>query len=158
MGGQPVWLASVSIRHRDRPALLVPTNEQSRSQRAVILDVLRQALEGVGDPEHERGFRMCSTTCIHRKLDSIEMAGLPSSWDDTPPDSLAGGPLEVLWEKGIRSPASTRPCSNPKRLPISAAQPKLYLPGDCGRCPSCLARVQMRDEAMAAWRRRKGIK
>lgn len=138
MNGAPVWLASLSWR---RYGAIVPTDEWAPSRRKRLLEHLRDQLRGVGDPARERAFRMCSTLCIHRALSKAEELQLPASWWTEPAVDLAGGSLEILYERGCASPLSTRPCHNPTREPISPANPKLYFPLDCGDCPPCRARA-----------------
>lgn len=100
------------------------------------------ALRGVGDETRQRAFRMNVTYCIHRAVSAEERAIIAQSpaWCNAP-GGLAGGPVEVLWTRGIPHREAAMPCHNPGRLVISASRPDLWLPSDCGRCPPCLARA-----------------
>jgi hypothetical protein len=136
MDGWPVWLASLSFR--DRFGKIVPTEKWSENVRREAERSIDVLLEGVGNPLMERQFRMCITMCRHRALSTRENEDLPQWWKDTPSIDLAGGPIEVLWHKGIPETLSTQPCRNPIKEPLST--PGTYLPLDCGKCDSCLAR------------------
>ena len=140
MDGWPVWLASLSIR--DRHGQIVPTGRwegftMPRAQASI--DTL---LDGVGDPAHERSFRMCVTLCRHRALTTEEADHLPEDWWTTPARDLAGGPVEVLWSVGVPETPSTQPCANPTKVPMG---PGLYFPDDCGACETCAARATCRS-------------
>lgn len=99
--------------------------------------VLRGILHGVGNPERERLFRMNLTLCVHRVLSEEEKEALPAACKAYRPSHLAGGPIEVISETEPGA-LSTRPCDSPRKRPISAG---VWIPGDCGDCPSCLARL-----------------
>jgi hypothetical protein len=101
-----------------------------------------KALGGIGDERRERFFRMCVTACLHRGLTDAELAGLPASWHQAPAIDIAGGPVEVLWSKGIPDVLSARPCDHPTRKPFDPRRraTELWIPLDCGACPSCVAR------------------
>jgi len=107
----------------------------------------KTVLGGAGDPERERFFRMCITACLHRGVTQSELRRLPQWWHDAPAVDLAGGPLEVLWSKGVPDILSAQPCAQPCRKLLDPRRPDLYLPLDCGTCPSCLARIQARCPA-----------
>jgi len=150
MNGRPVWLASISLRYAKNFDRIIGTGEWMPMERKEARSILNLALAGVGDMGRERGFRMCATACVHRALTDAEREALPPSWDDTPPDSLAGAPVEILWEVGPEQPLSTRPCADPYRLELPG-QPHLYFPEDCKRCETCRARIEYRERAMRAW-------
>lgn len=100
--------------------------------------LLRHALQGVGDLSREKLFRMNITVCIHRGtlLEERELLkGLPPG--------MAGAPVEILQEQGIRTQISARPCLRPSRKLCDPARPDLWIPVDCGVCPSCLARKEV---------------
>jgi hypothetical protein len=106
--------------------------------------IYEHALLGVGDQELERGFRMCATLCVHRALTDAEIAAMP---DDcrAPAVDLAGGPVEVLWRTpGVKDALSTQPCTAPTRVQLPGSDnPELWIPNDCGECPSCAARAAL---------------
>lgn len=130
-----MWLASISLR--DRFGKIIPTENWDDRMRATMESLLDRLLEGVGDPLRERQIRMCITMCRHRAITQREFERLPQWWHDAPAVDLAGGPLEVMWHKGIPETLSTQPCVNPTKEPFGGG---LYLPVDCGECPSCRAR------------------
>lgn len=144
MDGWPVWLASTSLR--DRHGRIVGTEKWSAEQMTVAQAGLDTLLDGIGNRESERSFRMCITLCRHRALTSAEADRLPESWWTEPARDLAGGPVEVLWSRGITETLSTQPCANPIRRPMS---PGLYFPEDCGKCESCVARATCRAKIPA---------
>lgn len=149
MGGQPVWLASVSRRSviTDR---FVPVVRWTPDQMSEARHLMEQALRGVGDKSRQRRFRMNVTLCLHRALTDEEVALLPGGCAFTPVN-LAGGPVEVLWET-VPGGESTNPCRNPTRQPFPGEpfDPDLWLPIDCGKCPPCLARKRYEEEAIAS--------
>jgi hypothetical protein len=140
MDGWPVWLASLSIR--DRNGNVAPTEKWSAERMDAAQASIDTLLSGLGDQEHERSFRMCVTLCRHRALTANEADELPNDWWTTPAEDLAGGPVEVLWSRGIPSRPSTEPCANPTKVPLA---PGLFFPEDCGVCPSCAARKACRS-------------
>lgn len=131
-----MWLASASMR--DKVGRIWPASkwpDEVMDQVSASLGVL---LEGVGDPEREREFRMCITLCRHRALSQEEHDGLPQWWHDAPAFDIAGGPVEVRWHKGIPEVQSAQPCVKPSREYIR--WPDQWLPVDCGQCEPCKAR------------------
>lgn len=156
MDGRPVWLASVSLRDKKGSPILTPKWSEGTMRRAQ--DALHAVVAGIGDPERERCFRMQVTVCLHRALSDSEIARLPDSWHRAPPVDLAGGPVEILWSKGIRDIPSCKPCVAPTKTPISALtgvrndDPDAWFPNDCGTCEPCHARTTIHDAAMAEWR------
>ena len=140
MQGRPVWLASVS--RRDANNQIIATGAWSKRERKRLTEYLRSdVLAGVGDPTVERVFRMNVTLCIHRLCTPAEVERAMVTWAGKEHRDLAGQPIEVLEEIGCESPASTRPCENPRRLVVMQERPDLWLPQDCGRCASCRARA-----------------
>lgn len=140
MGGWPVWLASASLR--DRSGNIRPAKDWNEDTVVRVSESLDVCLDGVGDPNHEREFRMCITLCRHRALTQDEFDRLPEWWHEHPAVDLAGGPVEVLWSKNVPETPGTMPCHNPGRDHIS---PGLWLPTDCGVCPPCRARAEVRS-------------
>lgn len=144
MDGRPVWLASVSIR--DRHGNLVPSSEWRQDRRTVerLEKIARKVLWGVGDETAERYFRMPITACFHRALTAEEEAGLPLDWQDSPPIDMAGGGVETFWSK-VGDPLTIQPCHNPGRVPIPREpNPDIYTIEECGKCPPCKARLEVR--------------
>lgn len=103
------------------------------------IEVLHEVLDGVGQPDRERLFRMNITLCLHRGATPEEVAGLPASWHEDA-SGMAGGPVEVLWERGVKALGSAMPCESPGRKVVVPGRLDLWVPDDCGRCVSCLAR------------------
>lgn len=137
MNGQPVWLASISRTRPNGKTLYVP--EWSPSQMRECERRLRELVEGVGNPDRERLFRMNVTLCLHRAAADHEVAAQPSWFLTAPGCGLAGGPVEVLSETEPGSP-STRPCANPRRQMIYRDNLHAWIPRDCGTCEPCRAR------------------
>lgn len=116
---------------------------QWRKKYFEIAEILAHGqLEGVGDPECERAFAMNVTFCIHRALTPDEESRLPSDWEATP-GGLAGGPLRVLWSRGIPHRPAAMPCESPGQKIIAPDRPDLWVPTDCGHCPPCVARAEI---------------
>jgi hypothetical protein len=139
MDGQPVWLCSVS--HYSRASKrIVATGQWPKYHFEFAERLAHAALDGVGDPARERAFRMNITFCIHRAVSSGEKANLPASWSRAL-GGMAGGPVEVLWSRGIEHRPASMPCESPRRLIIEAARPDLWVPEDCGQCAPCRARA-----------------
>lgn len=88
----------------------------------------------------ERLCRFPITYNLSRALTERERAALPAYAQGVCPVTLAGAPLQVLREKGVPFVLSAQPCASPLRIPIDTARPHLWRAGDCGDCPSCLAR------------------
>ena len=148
MDGQPVWLASLSRSNpitRER----LPTTRWSPEQFAEAEDLLSDVLDGVGDESAQRSFRMQITLCRHRRVSDEEQARLPMDFWDAPPVGLAGGPVAILWET-VPGSLSTKPCANPRRKALSLTDPDLWIPIECGECPSCLARARLDADVLVA--------
>ncbi len=143
MSGRPVWLASISrtsASGRVVSALKYPQRIAKEAQQ-----LLEGVLRGVGDPSRERGFQMCITQCVHRSLSDEEIAQLPAAWCDAPALDVAGGPVRVLYSRGIPPTLSTEPCENFERAPIGqldSTNEPLWMPVECGACGPCVARAQ----------------
>jgi len=137
MQGQPVWLCSVS--HYDKTGLLT-TGTWSKDDFALAERLAHSALAGVGNPARERGFRMNITFCIHRAINAEEETALPTCWSGAE-GALAGGPVEVLWSRGIPHCVAAMPCVNPGRMIIDERRPDLWVPTDCGECEPCRGRI-----------------
>jgi hypothetical protein len=101
------------------------------------------ALGGIGDQTRERFFRMCITACLHRGIRPDELASIPKWWHDAEAIDIAGGPVEVLWQKGVPEIPSAMPCHNPGRQ-IIGTRLDLWVPVDCGECEPCIARQNVR--------------
>ena len=139
MDGQPVWLCSVSFAPKGR---IKATGEWSADELALASRLAQSALSGVGDPARQRAFRMNVTYCVHRAVAGEEKSRLPAEWACAP-GGLAGGPVEVLWSRGIEHRPAAMPCREPGRLVLDRSRPDLWVPEDCGRCPPCLARARI---------------
>ncbi len=140
MSGWPVWLASASLR--DRHGTIRPAKDWDPETTARVSATLDVALEGVGDADHEREFRMCITLCRHRALTQEEFEQLPDWWHEADAVDLAGGPVEVLWSRNVPETAGTQPCEHPDKQHIGGG---LWLPFDCGQCSPCRARAEVRS-------------
>ncbi len=140
MEGRPVWLTSLSVWHRDE---LVPTGVWTKRQSTLeaATEVLRDVvLGGVGDASRERLFRMNVTLCLHRGLSEMEEELIGPGCAV----HLAGAPVEVLWEHGVHASAAAQPCENPTHIPLpNSWKHGLWIPGDCGKCGPCLARLEI---------------
>jgi len=144
MDGQPVWLVSGSLR--DHGGAIVQTSRQTGAQRVRVVDAMNEVLDGIGDALHERCFRMNVTICIHRALRAEEEAGLPAAWCAARAIHLAGGPVGLLWSRGVQDKPSVRPCRRPAKEWLTN---QLWIPTDCGRCAPCLARAEIVDRVKA---------
>jgi hypothetical protein len=138
MQGRPVWLASLSRRVPGTDNIRA-TGRWSKKEIEAGYKRLAYALRGVGDPALERLFRMNVTLCLHRAATVEEVAGLPASWHGDEA-GLAGGPIEVLWSKGIEVTDSCLPCKSPKHYVVDRSRPDLWVPIDCRQCGPCRAR------------------
>jgi hypothetical protein len=138
MNGQPVWLASISLRDAAGRIRAVP--RWTLDERLLAEARLRELLEPVGDRARERLFRMNVTLCLHRAATDEEVARQPAWFHTHPAVALAGGPVEVLWEN-VSGSASTKPCDRPTKIPLDVRDPLLWFPKDCGACPPCRARA-----------------
>jgi hypothetical protein len=142
-GGRPVWLASLSRRKSNGSIIATGDWLFKMGLKAEAERLVRQALKGVGDERFERLFRMNITYCLHRALSEDEVAGLPAAWERAP-GGLAGGPVEVLWQRGIPDDLqAAKCCENPHRMVVIPSRPDLWVPTDCGKCPPCLARAEV---------------
>lgn len=142
-----MWLASVSARRPDDT--IVATTRYSPAMRAQARKYLWAHVRNVGDHNRFRLFRMQVTTCLHVAVSDEELERLPAAWREWPGTALAGGPVEVLEERGIPDIPSTKPCHNPTREPIPGNEydpGELWVPIDCGRCPPCRARAAIERE------------
>lgn len=138
-----MWLVSVS---HSIQGVIVPTEVWTRDERVKIADALVNiALTGRGDATRERSFRMNITLCRHRALSQEEHAGLSCDWHASPPQDIAGGPVEILWSSpAMPDTPSMHPCESPERRLIPQLKdPRLWLPIDCGKCPPCEGRAEI---------------
>jgi hypothetical protein len=142
MDGEPVWLCSVS--HYDKHGI-IGTAKWTPNDYSMAHRLAHSALAGVGDFARERAFRMNITFCVHRAVSQEEKAKLPASWDCAT-GGMAGGPVEVLWSRGIEHKPAAMPCKNPKRVAIEPSRPDLWIPHDCGECEPCLARKAIAEK------------
>lgn len=140
MDGQPVWLCSVS--RRSKAGEIIGTSQWSADdfRRAELF--AHASLAGVGDRDRERAFRMNITFCIHRAVSDAEKTKLPAAWDGSA-GGMAGGPVEVLWSRGIGHRPAAMPCCNPSHHVIDGKRPDLWVPVDCGACEPCRARAEI---------------
>lgn len=139
MGGQPVWLASMSLA---RNGYTVAASDMLDHERQLAHAVLFELLDGVGDTTRQRLFRMTLTLCLHRAATDREVAKLPAYFDAAQPIDLAGGPVEILWQTEADRP-STRPCEQPGHRVLWPNRPDLWFPTDCGACEPCRARAAL---------------
>lgn len=145
MGGWPVWLASASLR--DRHGRIHPAKDWDEPTTQRVSDGLTVLLDGVGDDDHEREFRMCITLCRHRALTDAEFAALPEWWHAADAVDIAGGPVEVRWSHNVPDTPATQPCVAPGKIALGDG---LWLPEDCGECEPCCARASCHSLAGAA--------
>lgn len=112
--------------------------------------LLRLVLNGLGDTRWERLFRMNFTLNQQRGLSDQEIARLPEWWKRLPAIHIAGGPVQVYWERGVPPGLlSASPCENPGKRWL---EPKIWFPIDCGKCPSCLARIEIETTGLPCTR------
>lgn len=148
MNGVPVYLVSMS-RTNVQTMRLMPVGSWNKAWLERGVQLMRQVVQGLGDPRRERHFRMNATLCLHRALTAQEVAALPAWFHTEPALDSAGGPVEILWEN-VRGELSTKPCKQPHKELLDPRQPELWLPRDCGVCPSCQARTTVEKEAARA--------
>lgn len=139
MGGQPVWLASVSLARYGRT---VATSDLDTDEQALVREVLFELLDRVGNEARQRLFRMNLTTCLHRAATADEVRRLPAFFHEARPIDLAGGPVEILWQTEVDRP-STQPCEHMGRRIVNPERPDLWFPEDCGACDPCRARATL---------------
>lgn len=138
-----MWLVSMSRRWKDD---ILAAGDWCRKRVAFRgrlvspVDIMHRVLLGVGQANRERCFRMNVTLCLHRGARPEEIEGLPAEWHADEWGS-AGGPVEVLWENGVKALASAMPCEDPGRRVAIEGRPDLWIPVDCGDCPPCKARA-----------------
>src|SRR5712691_3973774 len=142
MDGQPVWLASLSLRDAATGRIFGTAQWPRQFFAEAAAAISGQALMGVGDAGRERHFRMNVTYCVHRAATDAELEGLGPDFLTRPGTGIAGGPLEVPWENVPGKP-STRPCEQPGRAYSFPNRPDLWIPTDCGRCAPCQARSKV---------------
>ena len=135
-----MWLASASVW---RGSWIVGTGQWRPRVRDQVAAILRdEVMDGIGDLDAQRLFRMNVTLCLHRSLTTQEEERLPADWHEVPPLDIAGGPVEVLWENVPARP-SAQPCGQPRHVQAPPGRPDLWIPEDCGRCEPCLARAEI---------------
>jgi len=143
MDGTPVWLCSLS-RRTVLTNKIVPTTRWSHAMMTEADALIDAVLGELGDKARQRSFRMQVTLCGHRACSPGEVRHLPPDFWHGPATGLAGGPVDILWET-VPGSLSTKPCEHPRRQRIdaSSADPDLWIPIECGVCPSCLARARI---------------
>ena len=109
-------------------------------------EVIREVLEGVGDRTREVLFRMDVALCLHRGVTEAEALSLPREWH-VAGSGMAGPPVEILEQIGVKRPLSAMPCANPLHKIVMPRRPDLWVPVDCGRCASCLERIRIEKES-----------
>ena len=144
-----MWLASLSIS--DKHGRLLPNSRWTTRQMRLAQRVLGDwVLKGVGDAERERCFSMCITLCLHRGVRPDELALIGRDWHEAEPVDLAGGPLEILYARGVPDVESAKPCHRPGKRLIDLRRIDLWFPVDCGECPPCVARQNARVCSLAS--------
>jgi hypothetical protein len=139
-----VWLASVSLRH-PKTGQIIGTSTWGEREWAHAENVLKTyALNDAGDESRERMFRMCITACLHRGIRDDELRQIPQWWFDAEAIDIAGGPIEIIYAKGVPDIESAKPCHEPRKRLIDMSRLDLYVPVDCGSCPPCQARANVR--------------
>lgn len=136
-----MWLCSVSLAPN---GVTKATAKWNLSEFLAAEQIAHKALAGVGNPEQERAFRMNITFCIHRALNDDEIEKLPETWECSP-GGLAGGPVAIIWTRGIPHRPAAMPCENPGRMIINKLRPDLWVPEDCEKCDPCLSRKQIQE-------------
>lgn len=135
------------MSRRDGRGAIIPTNRWAASMMARAEQVLTGMLAGAGDHTRERLFRLQVRVSLQRALTPAEIAALPGWFNEAPAVDPLGGPVAILRETEP-GPLSTRPCRRPVHQPLPLAEARsgtqdrdLWIPADCGACPSCLARA-----------------
>jgi hypothetical protein len=142
-----VWLASVSLR--DRRGEIIGTAKWGEREWAHAQDVLSNvALAGAGDESRVRMFRMCITACLHRGIRDDELRQIPHWWFDAEAVDIAGGPVEIIYARGVPDIESAKPCHRPRKQVLDLRRLDLWLPVDCGECSPCRARATVRTCAI----------
>jgi hypothetical protein len=90
-------------------------------------------------------FRMCITACLHRGIRQDELDQIPQWWFDAEAIDIAGGPVQIIYSKGIPDIESAKPCYSPRKQILDTSRLDLYFPKDCGKCPPCIARTNVRS-------------
>ena len=88
-----------------------------------------------------------TTACLHRGIRADELERIPKWWHEAEAIDIAGGPVELLWSKGVPEIPSAMPCHNPGKQ-IIGARLDLWFPVDCGECEPCVARQNVRTCAV----------
>ena len=139
-----MWLASISRRNHKNEiiasSLWATGYFTCAGKRETAKSLLHVALRGLGDPAREKFFRMNITVCVHRGTRPEERERLQGL-----KPGMAGAPVEILEEIGVETPLSARPCLAPGHKQCADGRPDLWLPIDCGVCPSCLARIRVQE-------------
>lgn len=99
--------------------------------------LIRDLLDGVGDPLVERGFFMLVTLCAHRAVNDDELAVCP----DIKPVNLAGPAVSELYRTPAFPvlPLTIQRCERA----LFTTWKGIKVPGDCGECPPCRARAEI---------------
>lgn len=135
-----VWLASISHWPHGRN---LPFERWGRGVTLLARRGIVELLDGVGDPDMERGFAMVMTMCAHRAVTDDELAGLPPGKSV----HLAGAGVRELW----RTPLFPAPGLSLQRCEraVFTTWHGIKVPGDCGECPPCLVRAELERERSA---------
>ena len=135
-----MWLCSVSRAFLGKT---LATKKWTNCEFQQAKTIAHETMEGIGNLNRERAFRMNITFCIHRALNVMEHVRLQDNWDSLL-RGMTGGPVEVLWSRGIPHSEAAMPCHNPRHKIINSWRPDLWVPEDCGDCRPCVARIAVR--------------
>lgn len=133
-----MWLASISHWRDGRN---VPFEQWGNGVTNIARRLALELLDGVGDPSMERHFAMVMTFCVHRAVSDEELAAYCSTGRTS---HLAGPPVKELYrtEAFPALPLTAQRCERGKWAYLHAGNQRLRVPGDCGECPPCLARLE----------------
>jgi len=150
--GMPVWMAVAN--KRDVRGALLPWPLWSERLRLEIAAELLDFLDGAGNPNRQRTFRMTESLGVVRAVTGAEWETFSEAFHNAEPLRFDTGPVEILSENWPGRLA-TRPCENPRRVPVPGEHQLIWYPVDCGACAPCIDRATVESERMRVEREKK---